>query len=231
MAQNDFSAESPNNYEQKCLCVLVLDVSGSMSGPPIDELNQGLKDFHQQVKIDSTAANRLEICILAFSSYVECLVEPSLVENFTVPTLMAKGSTKMGDAMKEAITKVETRKEWYKQTGQPYYRPWIILITDGEPDSDQDIEELAREIHLATSDDQVNGRKFLFFAVGVQRANMDILQKISSPAMPPQPMKGLKFKEFFRWLSASMTTITSSKEGEHVNLKNHAADWMDGFKV
>ena len=31
MAKNDFSAESAENYEQKCLCVLVLDVSGSMS--------------------------------------------------------------------------------------------------------------------------------------------------------------------------------------------------------
>ena len=45
MAKNDFSAEAAENYEQKCLCVLVLDVSGSMSGEPIQELNKGLQDF------------------------------------------------------------------------------------------------------------------------------------------------------------------------------------------
>ena len=31
MATNNFSAEFAENYEQKCLCVLVLDVSGSMN--------------------------------------------------------------------------------------------------------------------------------------------------------------------------------------------------------
>jgi len=41
MTQNDydFIAESPENYEQKCLCALVLDVSASMHGQPISELN------------------------------------------------------------------------------------------------------------------------------------------------------------------------------------------------
>ena len=31
MAKNDFSSEVAENYEQKCLCVLVLDLSGSMN--------------------------------------------------------------------------------------------------------------------------------------------------------------------------------------------------------
>ncbi len=231
MAHNDFAAESPTNYEQKCLCVLVIDTSGSMSGPPIQQLNQGLTEFYEQVKIDPTAANRLEICILTFNSYIECVTEPALVEKLTVPTLNASGSTKMVDAVREAMATVEARKGWYKETGQPYYRPWIILMTDGEPDSEQDIEALAQEIHLATSNDANQGRKFVFFAVGVQGANMDILKKISSPQMLPQKLGGLKFKEFFKWLSASMTTITSSKEGEKVNLKQHATDWMEGFEV
>ena len=35
MAKNDFSSEVAENYEQKCLCVLVLDVSGSMGSPSV----------------------------------------------------------------------------------------------------------------------------------------------------------------------------------------------------
>ena len=73
MAKNDFSTESAVNYEQKCLCVLVLDVSGSMREvvdgnvtltgrkemidgqlydiveggiTKLDGLNEGLKDFY-----------------------------------------------------------------------------------------------------------------------------------------------------------------------------------------
>ena len=45
----NFEGESPDNYEQKCLCLLVLDVSGSMSGDPINELNKGLQEFQEAV--------------------------------------------------------------------------------------------------------------------------------------------------------------------------------------
>jgi len=225
MASNDFSAESPDNYEQKCLCVLVLDVSGSMTGDPIKELNQGLQDFHNEIKEDSTTANRLEVSIIEFSSNVSLLLEPSLVENFAImPTLTTKGTTKMVDGVREAIRKVESRKAWYKQTGQPYYRPWIILITDGEPDRDQDVNGLAIEIRTAT-----NSKKFIFFAVGVQGADMNVLTAISHPAMPPAPLQGLKFKSFFEWLSRSMSQITHSKEGDKINFP--IPEWMKGFDI
>jgi uncharacterized protein YegL len=229
LAANDFfEAESPENYEQKCLCVLALDVSGSMSNPmggmkPIDELNDGLEDFYFDIQEDATTANRLEVAIVTFHSEVQTELEPSLVENFEMPELVPKGSTKMVDGVREAIEKVEARKKWYKDTGQPYYRPWVILITDGEPDSDQDVKGLAKEIHDATK-----AKKFAFLAVGVEGANMKILREVSNPDMPPQQLQGLKFSAFFKWLSASMSTVTSSDSGQQVNLPK-ADDWTQGF--
>ena len=59
MAKNDFSSEVAENYEQKCLCVLVLDVSGSMHGKRIDELNKGLQDFYNEISADETTSQRL----------------------------------------------------------------------------------------------------------------------------------------------------------------------------
>jgi len=222
MADNDFSAESPTNYEQKCLCVLVLDVSGSMMGDPINALNQGLQDFYSEIKNDPTTSNRLEVCIFTFHSEVDCVLEPSSVDNVTMPTLTTKGTTKLVDGVKEAIAKVYARKAWYKETGQPYYRPWIILITDGEPDSEQDVDGLAQEIQS-----KVSAKGFAFLAVGVQGANMGILKKISDPKMPPQKLQGLKFGDFFKWLSASMSTVTSAEPGEAVNLE--VPNWTEGF--
>lgn len=34
------------NYEQKCLCVFVLDISRTMRGQRILELNKSLQDFY-----------------------------------------------------------------------------------------------------------------------------------------------------------------------------------------
>ena len=212
MAKNDFSAESAENFEQKCLCVLVLDVSGSMRGEPIAELNNGLQDFYNEIKEDETTSQRLEVCVMTFNEKVTTLQEPALVENFSMPTLTAKGSTAMVDAIKEAIEKVEARKKWYKETGQNYYRPWIILMTDGEPDEGQDIYGMGPRIKSDTE-----AKKYVFLPIGIQDANMQTLEVLQG-GMKPMKLKGLKFKQFFQWLSASMGTIVTHTEGEKVDI-------------
>jgi len=42
----------------------VIDTSGSMSGDPINELNKGLQEFHQEIQNDDTTAQRLEVAIV-----------------------------------------------------------------------------------------------------------------------------------------------------------------------
>jgi len=47
MAQRplDEVVEFAENPEPRCPCVLLLDVSGSMAGQPINELNEGIQLF------------------------------------------------------------------------------------------------------------------------------------------------------------------------------------------
>lgn len=234
MAFNDFSAESPENYEQKSICCFVVDVSGSMSGSPINELNKGLQEFHTEITKDSMTANRLEIAVVEFSDYVDTIVQPALVDSFSMPNLTVKGTTKMVDGVREAIGLVESRKDWYKQTGQPYLRPWIILITDGAPDGDQDVGGLASEIENGTKN-----KKYVFLPIGVQGADMNVLNQIAGynqdsnknwKQMQAMKLQGLKFADFFKWVSASMSIVAGSKDGDKVNLPD-PSDWMDGFTI
>lgn len=225
MAKNDFSAEAAENYEQKCLCVLVLDVSGSMRGTPIEELNKGLKDFYEEISSDVTTSQRLEISIITFSNTVITLQEPALVENITMPTLTASGSTEMVNAINYAIDMVDARKKWYKETNQNYYRPWIILMTDGEPDDDQDVAGLAQRIQNDT-----RNKRYAFLPIGVEGANMAVLDQIKGN-IPAMKLQGTRFSSFFKWLSASMGTIVTSEEGEKVDLTEGANDWMSAFTI
>ena len=214
-----FHGESPDNYEQKCLCTLILDTSGSMGGEPIRELNRGLQEFYAAIEEDLIAANRLEVSIITFGSQIKTIQEPSLIENFDMPNLQPNGTTRLVDAVREAVRKTEQRKQWYKETGQPYYRPIIVLITDGEPDKDQDVQGLSIEIK-----DGVETKKFTFFGLGVKGYNHNILQQICPPSAPPMPISGYKFSEFFKWLSNSIGIITKSKEGESIELPP-ISDW------
>ena len=257
MAKNDFSAESAENFEQKCLCVLVLDVSGSMreivdegnmhfTGETvymdgkkynlvtggimkIDLLNQGLHDFYNEIISDETTSQRLELSIITFNDNVQVVQEPALPENVIVPELHGDGDTALADAVNEAIDKVEARKNWYKQTGQPYYRPWIILMTDGEPNAGQDIDSLARRIKSDTA-----AKKYAFLPVGVEGADMSVLQQIEGEGMRATKLKGMRFGQFFKWLSASMGTITKAENGQNINISEGATGdngWMEIFKI
>lgn len=223
--KNDFSAESAENYEQKCLCVLVIDTSGSMSGKPMDELNNGLRDFYDEIYNDETTSQRLEIAIITFDSVTKMVQEPALIENVDFPELSAGGSTVMVQAVREAIQLVEDRKNWYKSTGQKYYRPWIILMTDGEPDYDQDVDSLASEIHSDTIQ-----KRYVFLPIGVKGANMKVLSKIQG-TIPPMMLQGTKFSAFFKWLSASMGTVVNSEAGFKVDLSVGADSWMTSFVI
>lgn len=127
-ATSDFAS----NPEPRCPCILLLDVSGSMNGRPINELNAGLVTFRDELLADPLALKRVELGIVTFGPvHVE---QPfTSAANFFPPILFAQGDTPMGAAITKALDMVEERKREYRANGISYYRPWIFLITDGAP--------------------------------------------------------------------------------------------------
>ncbi len=214
-----FGGDAAKNQEQKCLVLLVLDTSYSMDQDPIKELNRGLIDFAEGIKRDSTARKRVEIGIITFDSEIRCIQEPALVDDFTMPTLSVNGTTKLVDGIRTAINFVEARKDWYRRNGLDFYRPHIILISDGAPDNDQDIKGLSQEIKIGAQ-----GKHFVFMPVGVIGADQKILQQISQSEYPPVPLEGYEFGKFFKWLSKSIGSVSKSAQNEKVVFEN--PDWI-----
>ena len=209
-----FHGETPENFDTRCLCVLVLDTSYSMNGDPIGELNKGLVGFGDFLKSKNSTRFSVEVSIITFNSTVECVQEPALVDNMKATEkfpLKATGSTKLVDGVRAAIKKVEDRKQWYRSNGIGFFRPWIVLMTDGYPDPDQDVEGLANEIKIGHQ-----GRHFAFLPMGVQGSDPNFLKKISTPEFPPLPIDWKKFEAVFRWLSNSLDKVSQSTEGEAV---------------
>ncbi|KAB2929227.1 MAG: VWA domain-containing protein [Candidatus Contendobacter sp.] len=209
----DFSgAEFADNPEPRCPCVLLLDNSWSMNGQPITELNQGLTTFKEELMADSLAAKRVEIAIVSFGP-VEVVAEFQTAEHFTPPHLSACKDTPMGQAITRGLELLAQRKALYREHGIPFFRPWVFLITDGSPTDDW--QAAALEVRKGEE-----SRAFAFFAVGVEGANLDILQRIS--LRQPLRLKGLRFRELFQWLSNSMRSVSRSVPGTEVPLSNPA---------
>ena len=201
---NDFAS----NPEPRCPCVLLLDVSHSMSGAPIEELNKGLAQFHEELASDALAMKRVELAIVTFGP-VKVEVPFTSASLFSPPALRPQGDTPMGAAIEQALALVDERKNDYRSNGISYYRPWVFLITDGGPtDQWSHVGAIIKEGEAA--------KKFAFFAIGVQGANMDALSQLSS--RQPLSLQGLKFRELFSWLSSSLRSVSRSTPGADVPL-------------
>lgn len=206
------SIEFAENPEPRCACVLVLDTSGSMQGQPIEQLNLGLRSFKDELMADSLAAKRVEVAVLTFGDQVRLAADFSDAASFDPPQLTAGGLTPMGAAIWDALGRLTARKETYRTNGVAYYRPWVFLITDGEPTDEY--ETAAGRIREGESKNA-----FSFYAVGVSDANMLKLGQIAPPNRPPVKLDGLRFRDLFVWLSKSMRTISHSTIGQTIALE------------
>lgn len=229
MYEKPFEAEEVQNYSQKCCVALVLDTSTSMNGPSIDQLNFGIQEFLKEIRADNAnLGQKLELGIITFNTTVNRVSEPKLADFINFKPLTVDGTTMMVDGVREGIKMVEQRKEWYKQTGQMYFRPWVIMITDGDPDADQqgELPKLSAEIRAGMDDED-----FWFMAIGVSGAKMATLELISHEKMEPRKLSGLKFSEFFRWLSSTIADVAKGQNVSDAMKKNSDDAWDGGFKI
>jgi uncharacterized protein YegL len=210
MKPNRFEeAEFAENPEPRCAVALALDVSGSMSGQPIAELNAGLKELAQALKADKLAALRVELAVVTFGGSVT-IIDFVPADAFQPPTLAAQGSTPMGGAVQKALMLLRERKDAYKCNGLDYFRPWLFLISDGAP---TDAWEAAAE--QARQEEERKG--ISVYAIGVQEANLHTLARFSA-SRPPLMLQGLAFRDLFQWLSKSLSAVAQSQPGQQVAL-------------
>ena len=208
------------NPEPRCPCVLVVDVSSSMYGAPMNELNSGIATFARELKNDQLASLRTEVAIVTFGSGAEMPQDFVTADQFTPPTLVANGATEMSAGINLALDKIEERKQMYRDNGIDYYRPWLFLITDGAPTESPEAV-IAATARLKQAEDE---KRVATFSVGVEGADMGMLTDISPRR--PLMLQGLEFSGMFVWLSQSMSRVSASQTDEEIALDTDGLkDW------
>lgn len=195
-----------NPAEKHIACVLAVDVSGSMRGAPLQELNEGLKAFGEALKADDKASGCADVCVIAFNHQVTTVLPFSPASEYYVPQLSADGGTGMNEAIITALDALEMRKQDYKNIGVDYWRPWFFLMTDGNAtDEEQWAADACRRLKEAVQRKKVN-----FFPMGIgPKADYEKLKSYTSNG---QVLKAdlNRFKEAFQWLSNSLVSASNS---------------------
>jgi uncharacterized protein YegL len=201
------SQEFAENKEDRCPVVLVLDTSGSMlDSRKIDELNAGVQQFRDEVVKDPIAALRIEIAVVSFGNGgVQVIEQFKSALDFQATPLTAGGVTPLGEGVTKALELVEDRKASYRANGVAYFRPWVWIMTDGQPtDEWQTVASMTRK----AEDD----KKVQVYAVGIgDDADMSVLSQFTPANRPAMKLKGMHFREMFKWLSASLARVSKGK--------------------
>ena len=210
-----------NNTNQRTPCVLVLDASYSMSTRTasgksrMELLNEGLRQFEAAIKADSTTLTRVQISIVVVggpNSSAELLMDWTDANYFSAFNLNEGGNTPLAEGLDVGLQLIETAKTNLKNNGISYTRPWMFVLSDGEPTSDRSVwQAMAANCRQAIHD-----KKLLIFPIAIDSFSDSKLNEISD--IPCAKLEGTKFEEFFLWLSDSLSAVTRSRPGETIDL-------------
>lgn len=195
-----------DNPSPRCPVALILDTSGSMGGRPIDELNAGIQVFIEEIKRDDLARWSVDLAVYTAGGSSDCIQEFIAAEQIAgFAPLFASGNTPLGSATQMALNDLEERKKAYRDAGVPYYQPWLVLISDGSPtDAWQGAAQHAKSLSAQ--------RKLVSLPIGVEGADLSVLSQFSTK--PAAALNGLRFRELFQWLSASMARVSASTSSD-----------------
>lgn len=193
--------------EPHMACVLLLDSSYSMNGKAMDSLNKAINMFQKQTALDELAQKRIDIAIIEFNEGARVVQEFTPLSQMKPVRLVPTGETSMGAGINLAIDKVKERNRFYASMGTPCFKPWIFMITDGEPTDDISV---ARD---RIREEESKGRhgKLKFWAVGVGDYSEDVLKSLTNRCIS---LDEANFEGIFNWLSESMVAISVSRVGE-----------------
>jgi uncharacterized protein YegL len=185
---------------------LVLDVSGSMCGEPIEACRQGLKALLADLRSDPAALENAFLSIITFGLEVKH-VPLSDLATFQEPTLDANGFTPLGEALIVLENRIssEVRKNTPEQKGD--YKPLVFLMTDGKP-TDQWKEPANRLKSLKPAN-------IIACAAG-PGADEQMLRELTETVVKLQSLQPDQLKAFFKWVSASVRS-TSQRIGASPN--------------
>ncbi|WP_135305428.1 protein kinase domain-containing protein [Haloarcula amylovorans] len=173
-------------YEQ-VLNLFLLDTSGSMRRKTknhqgqekrkIDQLNEGLTFFTNEVGEDDDTRERVAVSLVSFGGGVTVEqdfqpIKSSWLEDGP-PTLSAGGSTPMCEAIVKGLNNLES---YVVETGLSQEQAFVWLLTDGRPDNNSGSkwEKVKRNIAYGSAHDD-----FHFYAAGIgDEADMGTLRDL-----------------------------------------------------
>lgn len=188
--------------------VLLLDVSTSMQGNSIKELNSAVKDMVEDFV--SAEKNEIEILVSIITFGAEVLLHTpyTSAKNIEWQDMTVSGMTPMGTAFSMAKAMIEDKET----TPSRAYRPTIVLVSDGAPNDSWELplRELVNEGRSQKCDRMA-------MAIGSDASNNVLNEFVSGTENKVfTAQDSSQIQEFFKFVTMSVTTRTQSQNANVV---------------
>ena len=218
-----------------CFC---LDVSGSMVSPMengqtrIEELNKTFQNFIETMKMDDVVAQSADIAVVTFGGKVEIVspFAPLEKKTFSRINVNTRSFTPMGEGIITSLKLLNMRKEAYKKKGLKYFQPWLVVLTDGEPegpDAQMHFEEALREVNQMESE----GKIVVYNIALGDDVNFNNIGRLSTKHNEPIYANNTgDLKKFFTFLGSTLGSVTSGQTVE-TDIPTRQEDLPKGEKM
>lgn len=182
--------------------ILLLDVSASMSGEKIMNLNEAVGDMLSTFSDTETSETEIHAAIITFGT--EVLLNQSLISASQIQwkELWASGMTPLGTALKMAKAMIEDKDVVPSRA----YRPAVVLVSDGQPNDDwqQPLVDFITTGRSAKCDRMA-------MAIGAD-ADEKVLGKFVEGTQNPlcYSENAKQMREFFKFVTMSVTSRVNS---------------------
>ena len=183
----------------------LIDISESMVGEPIQQVEEGLSTIIQALKTDPVAIETVYVSVIVFAGQAKTLIPLQEIMNFYPPKFPIGSGTSLSNGLGHLM--YELRRNIIKTTAEQKgdWKPIIFLFTDGVPTDDTSAAIREWKSNWQRSSNMVA------ISFGEETDN-NVLAQLTDHVLLFKNTNADSYKEFFKWVTASIKTSSVSVE-------------------
>jgi len=183
----------------------LIDVSESMVGDPIQQVEEGLATIIKTLKTDPTAIETVWVSIIIFAGQAKTLVPSQELINFYPPKFPIGSGTSLSKGLGHLM--FELRKNTIKTTAELKgdWKPIVFLFTDGVP-TDNTKNAIAE-----WKQNWARTANLVAISFGSE-TDTDQLSELTENVLHFKNTDTNAYKQFFKWVTDSIKTSSESVE-------------------
>lgn len=176
-----------------------------MVGEPVQLVEEGMARIIRELKADPYAIETAWISVIVFAGQAKTLVPLQELIHFYPPRFPVGGGTALSKGLGQLMFELRKNqvKTTYEQKGD--WKPLIFMFTDGVPTDETTaaIQEWQQQWRSSVN--------LVAIAMGAE-ADTPVLREITDHVLLFNNSNADTYKQFFRWITASIKTTSESVE-------------------